>query len=95
MPDKVMIQVRFSKQTTLGEYNDALYYTQADYASLDPVVVEAEKQSRADAWVNAVKNAPTSVEPTKEELQAQKAVLEEQLADVNTKLLTAKAKVII
>ncbi len=95
MPDKIMIQVRFSKQTSIGEYNDALYYTQAEYASIAPAVVEAEKQARVDAWMNAVKNAPPPVEPTKEELQAQKTYLEEQLTDVNTKLLIAKSKVII
>ena len=95
MTDKIAIQVRFSKQTEIGEYNDALYYTQAEYATLAPAIIEAEKQARVDAWVNAVKNAPPPVGPTKEELQTQKSYLEEQLTEVNTRLLTAKSKVIV
>ncbi len=58
MPDKVMIQVRFSKQTEIGEYNDALYFTQSEYQTTASADIEAAKQARADAWVNAVKNPP-------------------------------------
>lgn len=90
MSEQIMVQVRFKEQTEVGEYNDALYFTQAEYQSKAQVEIDALKQGRINNWVNAVKNPPVYVEPTKAELQEQKINLEAQLAEVNTKLLTAK-----
>ena len=85
-----MVQVRFKEQTEVGEYNDALYFTQAEYQAKSQGDIDSMKQVRVTNWVNLVKNPLAYVEPTKSELQAQKAELEAQLSDVNTKLLTAK-----
>ena len=85
-----MVQVRFKEQTEVGEYNDALYFTQAEYQAKSQGDIDAMKQVRVTNLVNLVKNPLAYVEPTKSELQAQKAELEAQLSDVNTKLLTAK-----
>lgn len=90
MSEQIMVQVRFKEKTEVGEYNDALYFTQAEYQAKSQIEIDALKQARVNNWVNAVKNPPVFVEPTKTELQAQKAELETQLAEVNSKLLTAK-----
>ena len=90
MSEQIMVQVRFKEQTEVGEYNDALYFTQTEYQAKSQVEIDALKQARVSSWVNVVKNPPIPVEPTKAQLQEQKVNLESQLADINTKLLTAK-----
>ena len=97
MSDTIKIQVITKEQTPYGEYCDAIYYKDiAEYeARRDDGSHEAEKSSRVANYVNAVKNPVTPAEPTKEELLEYKASLEAQIVDVNTKLLTAKVKVII
>lgn len=94
MSEQVFIQVRFKEKVNINgvetEYNDALYFTQAEHQVKTQAEIDILKQERVDNWVNIVKNPPAYVEPTKTELQAQKAELQAQLADINTKLLTAK-----
>jgi len=90
MADQVMIQIRFKEKTEVGEFNDALYFDLSTYGNMTQADVDALKQARVTNWVNSVKNPPAYVEPTKTELLGQKAELETQLANVNTKLLTAK-----
>lgn len=91
------IAVPFTVQTSEGTYKDTLYYTSADWATVTQVKLDAAKTARADAWVAivvAAKSAPP-VEPTKEELLAQKAILEVQLADVNMKIAAIDAKTVV
>ena len=64
----VMIQVRFKEKTEHGEFNDALYYTESEYASVTQKDIDKEKKKRVDAWVDIVKNPPPYIEPTDEEL---------------------------
>ena len=94
MTEQVMIQVRFKEKVNINgvdtEYNDALYFTQAEYSVKTQIEIDTLKQERIDNWANVVKNPPPYVAPTKGELQIQKVDLEAQLAEVNTKLLTAK-----
>lgn len=86
MSEQVFIQVRFKESTVVGEYSDALYFTQAEYASKQQSEIDSLKQARTTNWVNVVKNPPPFVEPTKAELQAQKAELQKQIAELDIKI---------
>ncbi len=68
------------------DYTGNLSYTQAEYDALDASALASAKSSKCSTWFTAFKNPPVPVEPTEDELQAQKAFLEQQLADVTAKL---------
>ncbi len=82
----INVQVRIHKQTELGEFNDAVYYSLSDWSQLSQKALDAAVQERADAWVDKVKNAPTPLPLTKQQLQAQAAELQAQLIDVTAKI---------
>lgn len=84
--DEVMVQVRFSEQTAYGQYQDALYYTQDDYANLKQADLDAAKEARVNNWVDSIENAPIPEEPSLESLQVYKGELENQLANVVVKI---------
>lgn len=50
-PDVITIALRFGVDTTLGLYQDTLYFTEGEWAKRDPVAIEAAKQKLADTWV--------------------------------------------
>ena len=80
MTDQVFVQVRFKEQTEIGEFNDALYFSQVEYDSKTQDEINNLKQARVDNWVNSIKNAPPSVEPTNAQLEAEKAELQARIA---------------
>lgn len=43
MSETVMVQVRFTEATETGEYSDALYFTQAEYAAKQRTEIDALK----------------------------------------------------
>lgn len=90
MSEQVFIQVRFQEETEFGEYNDALYFTQAEYSSKQKSEINSLKQARVDGYVDAVRNAPTAKEPTKQELIDEKEKLLIQVADLDVKIAGAK-----
>ena len=73
--DEIKIQVRFSKDGL----NDALYFTLDEWAVISQDTLEKLKQERVDKWQEALKNHPIPVEPTKEELLAEKQAIDEQI----------------
>ena len=86
--NQIFIQVRFSEQTKYGEYQDALYYTEDEYAKLTEEDITAAKQARIDNWIQVVENPPIVVKPTKEELQAQETELQKQLTEIQEQIAT-------
>lgn len=84
--DEVFVQLRFKEQTEVGEYNDAIYFSEVAWANRDQAAIDAEKAQRVANFVEAVKNPPPPVEPTKEELEFQKVELEKQIEEINNKL---------
>lgn len=94
MIEQVMIQINFKEITIINgmefEYNDALYFTQAEYQTKSQGDIDTLKQERITNWINTIKNASTNAIPTKAELQEQKMTLEAQLTEINIQLLTAK-----
>lgn len=73
----VYIQVRIIEETQKGQYNDALYYTPADFTSLPETTLTTAILERVDTWVQMVTNTPPPVTLTIEELEEQLVVLEE------------------
>lgn len=90
MADQVFIQVRFKEQTPYGELNDALYFTQAEYATKNQTEIDLIKQTRVDNYVNVIQNTPAAKEPTKQELLDAKAQLELQIVDLDAQIAVAK-----
>ena len=86
----VMIQVRFKEKTEHGEFNDALYYTESEYASVTQKDIDKEKKKRVDAWVDIVKNPPPYIEPTDEELIKMVMDLEKEKNDYLDKVKDRK-----
>jgi hypothetical protein len=72
-------QVRFTAETELGAYSDALWMTPGEYDALKLEQLEALAQTRADKWVFDVKN-PVVREPTKEEMQHRLSLVEADIA---------------
>ena len=56
MPDETQVQVKFTRDTELGPFTDAIWMSVSDYQSATPEYLDALKDARAAAWVNAVKN---------------------------------------
>jgi hypothetical protein len=94
-------QARFTVDTELGPYADALWFTPGEYDALKAADLDALAQARADQWVFDIKNpvirAPTKAEMIEKvsgldqhiaELLAEKAVLETEIA----KPLTVEVK---
>jgi len=83
----VRVQVLITEETEKGRFQDALYFSKAEFDSLTEEELLAKKKDRKDKWVKSVKDA-SKVEytPTVEDLSAEKAELEAQLAEVNAKL---------
>jgi len=51
-----MIKISFSKGTAPLEYNDALYFTEEEYASMSPEDIEKIKDERYQRWYDIVTN---------------------------------------
>ena len=64
MSDQIMIQVRFRKSYKDIEFNDALYFTQAEYALKTEDEIDAMKEERFQAWCNIIDNPPIPSEET-------------------------------
>lgn len=88
--EQIFIQIKYKVTTEVGEFNDALYYTQSDYQNIPRYQIDTEKQSRIDNFINLIKNPPIAKDPTKQELQNAKSVLLAQIADLDIKISGAK-----
>lgn len=56
MADTVKVQVRYTVETEVGTFSDALYYALDEWPNVTTEQMEAEKQRRASAWVTAIKS---------------------------------------
>ena len=90
--EKVRVQVLFSEDTDKGRFQDALYYTEDDWAATNQAVVDAEKKSRKDNWY-AVVTAP-SPELTEAEQAAQLQERIDAITAEKTDLEAQKAKLV-
>lgn len=93
MEDIIQVQIRFSVDTKHGTFNDALYIPYDDYQKIAQEDIDALKQERVDNYVAQVENPPVKSEPTKQDLESEKASLEQysimiaaQVADLTQKI---------
>ncbi len=92
--DTIMVQVRFKEETSYGEYNDVLYFTQSEYSTVKQEDIDTLKQKRVDNWIYSKEHPPIYIEPTLEILKAYKAELNDQLNIVQLKILEKEAEII-
>jgi hypothetical protein len=62
--DTIKIQLTFTEQTSHGEFRDALYFTQEEYAELKPEDLEKRKQERIDNWTYQLEHPVAPIELT-------------------------------
>ena len=87
MSEQVKIQIRFSVDTAYGQYNDALYFTQEDYATKTQAEIDALKQQRVDNWIYNITHPVPYVEPTAKQLTDYRIELLNQVQEVENKLV--------
>ena len=87
MAEQIRIQVLFSEDTPYGSFQDALYYTEAEWETVKKSEVEKEKQRRLDNWKTII--TTPSVELSKEE---QMIVVQEQIDMANAHLKELEAQ---
>lgn len=92
MSQQVFVQVRFQEKTPYGDFHDALYFSEAEYATAKQKDIDDLVDGRVAAHVDRIKNAPAPVEPTKQELQAQLAEVLKQVDELNVKIEEKNAK---
>ena len=93
MSDIVKIQLSFSEETKHGHYSDALYFTEEEWAKVDPKELDTIKQARVAKWVDYLDNPPVPAEPTKEELQAMLVEFEAQTVELERKKIETQEKI--
>ena len=86
MSYQTRIQVLIKEQTPYGEFNDALYFTQEEYATKTEDDINTIKQERVNNFISAVSNPPKEDELTLEDLQAQKKSLLSQANEIDVKI---------
>jgi hypothetical protein len=76
-----MVRVLIQENTEHGQYNDALYYSEAEFASLTNEDIQAAIKTRVDNWVGFVKEQSSRepIPPTLEDMQQQADSIKEQL----------------
>lgn len=90
------IQILIQEKTDFGEFNDALYFTEEEYAKIEDKQIESLAQERVDSYVASrqeQKDKPP-VEPTDEEKLAYKESLISEKARIETELLSVEAKIV-
>lgn len=91
--DNVRVQYFISKDTEIGTFNDALYFTAQEFTMLPEHKLQELVDERANAWVDSVKTASiVETVVAKEDLQAEKAELEARIDEIETKIVDAPLK---
>ena len=97
MAQQVMIQIRFQEDVKVKgmnlQYSDALYYEPSVYAAMKQSDIDAVKAERVNNWKAIVENPAPVKEPTKEELIAQIAAMDEQKASIESQKLEIQSKI--
>lgn len=86
MADQIRVQFKFTEPTDYGDYTDALYFTESEWANRDMNAVKAMKAERVLNYIDRIRNAPAPVEPSKADLQAEKADLLARIAVLDAEI---------
>lgn len=87
--DKVSIKVEFTEDVDGLTYTDSLYFTPEEYETMSEKQLDAKKQERVDNYRTFITEAKSRipVEPTKEELEQQKQMLQDQVAELDARIV--------
>ena len=91
--DKVSIKVEFTRQVNGNNFTDSLYFTPEEYEAMSEKQLNVLKQERVDNFQAIIDNPPQPPEPTKEELEQQKQMLQDQVAELDARI-TKKLEVV-
>lgn len=92
MQDQIKVHVTFTKEHEGMKFTDALIMSMEEFNKVTPEELEVLKQQRLDNWVAVINTKPEAVEPTKEDLQAQEASLDEQIAQLQSQKVVLASK---
>ena len=86
--EQKFIQIKFQEDTPYGAFCDALYFTESEYATKTQSDIDALKTERCNNYIATIENAKNApvVEPTKEELEANKVSLLTQIAEIEAQI---------
>lgn len=90
---KVKIQIVFTEETKNGTFQDALYFTQDEYAKLKQEDIDAMIKQRVDEHNAMVDNPPPEPVLTEEQLIQQKQQLLDQAAQLEAQAASVDAKI--
>ena len=100
--DTYKLEVTTNDMTELGvPYVDAQRFicqdteTQKECYERNKPEIDTEKSARIARYISSVKNPVVQPEPTKEQLEADKANLMSQIADLDSRIMIAKPKVVV
>jgi chemotaxis regulatin CheY-phosphate phosphatase CheZ len=84
----VRVQYLIKQETVKGQFNDALYFSRAGFLALAEQDLQAQIIERVQNWITYAEQQAliVPVEPTVEELEAQKLELENQLSRIINKI---------
>ena len=87
--ENIDIRVKIREETEKGQFNSALYYTVDEFEALTEKQLTDAKKDRVDAWVAHVTTESAKIPdvPTEEELNEEKARLEEEIAEIDKQKL--------
>lgn len=85
MATEKRIQVFINENTEVGTFQDAIYFSEAEYNALSERDIADLVAARVSKYVETVKNPPPITPPTREELLAFRAELKARVSEVETK----------
>lgn len=86
--DNISVRVSISQNTRRGGYNDSLYYSRDEFDKLTDKEVQAAIDERVNSWLTFCDKQATivPVDPSDDELKAQKTEYERLIAEIDEKL---------
>jgi len=78
----------------MKEYNGTVNYTPEEYETLKSEDLATAKQKPADDWLYSVKNPVPYVEPTKEQLEAEKEQKLQEVASLDARISLKTAETV-
>ena len=87
--ENTRVQYLIKQETDKGQFNDAIYYSKTEFEALPEQDLQSQVAERVTNWITYAEQQAliVPVEPTKEELEAQKLDLENQLSRIIDKLV--------
>lgn len=84
--EEVKIRFLFREETPYGVFQDAIYFTQAEFAAIPRVELDALKLARKNAWLAIV--SVSQPKATKEQLEEELAQKEIDLQELKDRIAT-------